>query len=316
MLLKDGVRYDEWIPEGNNAEDELERMVVEHSDDIFGQNSIYLDKKIKLKTAAGVGSIPDGFAIILNSQPEWHIVEVELSSHDIYSHVIDQVTRFMDGIENLNTKESLFEAIWDVIKTDYLLKHKLEIASGDSNPHEFLSKLIKKTTPTLSVIIEIKSQYLDNTLNKFTYLPHKITEFRTFRRTDALNVHAHLFEPLTRVKSKSYKVDEEVNATSTSRLEPFSHTKEAIDILLQQNSIDAYYLSIPTQYETLFPNLKTRIIVESDIGILNTQYNPVVKRIQTRLQDWFKAHRQLKVGSIVRISVVEPMKKYRLEIVK
>ena len=78
MLLIDGVRYLETPPKD---EDELEKMVVEHAQEIFGGNSIYLDLKHKIKSKSGVGSIPDGYAIILGKSPQWHIVEVELSSH-------------------------------------------------------------------------------------------------------------------------------------------------------------------------------------------------------------------------------------------
>ena len=85
MLLMDGVRYQEW---GISNEDEVEQMVIEHAQDIFGENSIYFDKKQKLKSLAGVGSIPDGLVIMFGSLPQWHIIEVELSSHDPYAHIV------------------------------------------------------------------------------------------------------------------------------------------------------------------------------------------------------------------------------------
>ena len=37
MLLIDGVKYQEWTPPN---EDEFERVVKEHAQDIFGENSI------------------------------------------------------------------------------------------------------------------------------------------------------------------------------------------------------------------------------------------------------------------------------------
>jgi len=42
MLLIDGVKYELWTPP---SEDELEQIIIEHAKDIFGENSIYLDKK-------------------------------------------------------------------------------------------------------------------------------------------------------------------------------------------------------------------------------------------------------------------------------
>jgi len=57
MLLIDDVKYDLWKP---RIEDELEKMVKEHAQDIFGEHTVFFDLKKKLKTEAGIGSIPDG----------------------------------------------------------------------------------------------------------------------------------------------------------------------------------------------------------------------------------------------------------------
>ena len=45
MLLMDGVKYQEWTP---SSEREFERIVSEHASEIFGENSIYIDRKLKL----------------------------------------------------------------------------------------------------------------------------------------------------------------------------------------------------------------------------------------------------------------------------
>jgi hypothetical protein len=69
MLLIDGVRYEEWTPA---TEDGFEQVIKEHANDIFGEQSIYLDLKQKLKSKAGIGSIPDGYVIAFGEQPHWH----------------------------------------------------------------------------------------------------------------------------------------------------------------------------------------------------------------------------------------------------
>ena len=55
MLLIDGVRYEEWAP---TSEEKFEELVKEHAQEIFGEKSIYLDLKRKLKSKAGIVSIP------------------------------------------------------------------------------------------------------------------------------------------------------------------------------------------------------------------------------------------------------------------
>lgn len=39
MLLIDGEKYEEWVPQGPYAEDEFERVVKKHAQDIFGEQS-------------------------------------------------------------------------------------------------------------------------------------------------------------------------------------------------------------------------------------------------------------------------------------
>ncbi len=193
MLLIDGVRYQEW--EISN-EDELEQMVIEHAQDIFGENSIYFDKKQKLKSLAGVGSIPDGLVIMFGSVPQWHIVEVELSSHDPYAHIVPQVDKFINGIDNQNTRNKLVDTLYNLINSDELLRRETRQAIGlDKDIHKFLADLIT-TPPTITIIIEKDTDQLKEALRK--YAQKKVIEFQTLTRegTEGLVVHAHLFEPM------------------------------------------------------------------------------------------------------------------------
>jgi hypothetical protein len=308
MLLIDGVRYTEWTINSENklTEDDLEQMAIEHSDEIFGEGSIYLDKKHKLKTITGVGSIPDGFAIVFSNQPEWRIVEVELSSHDIYEHVVQQVTKFMDGIENLNSKDNLFEAIWNAIDSNYLLKHRLEKASGASNPHWFLSNIIKKSRPIITLIIEKEQQGLEGTLSKFTYLQHKIVEFRTFRRVSAETVHAHLFEPLYRL------VAPKIESGITPDLIP-----QIFEHILTNPDLEYERFRISKKEKGFFPPPKKGFdLIIDNIPIRTNTAGAGAIRIRKNLKPWFRKHRNvLKAGDKVNFIAIEPMNKYRLEIV-
>jgi hypothetical protein len=199
MLLIDGVKYEEWT-DLKETED-LEPMVIEHAQDIFGKNSIYFDKKQKLKSLAGVGSIPDGLVIMFGSVPQWHIVEVELSSHDPYAHIVPQVDKFINGIDNQNTRNKLVDTLYNVINSDELLRRETRQAIGlDKDIHKFLADLIT-TPPTITIIIEKDTDQLEEALRK--YEQKKVIEFQTFRRVEAESVHAHLFEPLYAVLPSS-----------------------------------------------------------------------------------------------------------------
>ena len=74
-----------------NNEDELEGVVTENYEYIFGPNSFYLPKKL-IKTADGSGTIPDGFAVDLSGR-KWFIVEAELLKHSVWNHIAPQVSK-------------------------------------------------------------------------------------------------------------------------------------------------------------------------------------------------------------------------------
>jgi len=316
ILLIDGVKYKEWTPEGENAEEELEQMVKEHAQDIFGENSVYLDKKQKLKSLAGVGSIPDGLVIMFGNVPEWHIVEVELSSHDPYGHIVPQVDRFLNGIDNRDTRNKIIEALYDAIYGDEFLKLKTRQAIGtDKDVHKFISDLIARP-PTITIVIEEYTSQLREALKKYTQ--KNVVEFQTFMREGVgLSVHAHLFEPL-------YKPLPELPPLPPEKTQ--INQSGSLVITLPPSSIKNNYIHLPenARRNKMFPLVKTNIQIDTDKGNLETEHrisNPhgILKSSWLEgdgLDKWFKAHPELKAGDKIRISVIEPMKKYRLEIVK
>lgn len=193
MLLIDGVKYELWTPPN---EDDFERVVREHASDIFGEQSIYLDRKQKLKSLSGIGSIPDGYAIILKDQPEWHIIEVELSSHPLYEHIVSQMSRFISGISNPNIQRGIVNAIDEQIRRDDFLTLRLRKAIEPVEIHRFLTELVSKQ-PIITIIIEKETEELREALNVLRYPQIELVEFQTFTREEVgLAVHAHLFEPM------------------------------------------------------------------------------------------------------------------------
>lgn len=203
MLLIDGVKYELWTP---NTEEEFENIVKEHTQEIFGEQSIYIDRKQKLKSLSGIGSIPDGYVILLGSIPQWHIVEVELSSHPLHDHIISQVGRFISGINNPNIQRAIVNAIDEEIARNDFLKLRLRKAIEPTEIHRFLSDLISKQ-PTLTIVIEKNTDELREALSTLRYPEIKVVEFQTFVREQVgLSVHAHLFEPLFQIPTPSASI--------------------------------------------------------------------------------------------------------------
>lgn len=193
MLLIDGVRYDEWTPA---TEDEFEQIVKGHAEDIFGEQSIYLDIKPKLKSKSGIGSIPDGYVVVFGDSPCWHVVEVELSSHPLYKHIIQQISKFANGIKNFNTQKEIVNAICEEIDRDDFLKLKVRKAIEPTETYRFLADLVSKA-PVVTIIIEKHTEQLDEAISALAHSQIRVVEFRTFAREGVgLGVHAHQFEPL------------------------------------------------------------------------------------------------------------------------
>jgi len=193
MLLIDGVKYEEWTP---TSEDRFEELVKEHAQEIFGEASIYLDIRKKLKSVTGAASIPDGFVISFGETPSWYIVEMELSSHYLYEHIVSQMGRFIRGIGNPSVQRNLVNSIYETVTEDDFDALRLRKAIEPIETYKFISDLVSKQ-PVLTIIIEKKTPDLEEALNTLNYSQIKVIEFQSFIRKEVgLLTHAHIFEPL------------------------------------------------------------------------------------------------------------------------
>ncbi|MEM3890745.1 MAG: hypothetical protein QW282_01120 [Nitrososphaerales archaeon] len=189
MLLIDGVRYH--LHTFKNEHD-LESIVEEHYKEIFGEESIYFGKK-KISSLSEIGSMPDGYAITLYPSPKWYVVEVELSTHPMFEHILSQLSRFIAGIESESTKRKLIDYMDREISsqpfTRELIKGKFE------EVYRFVSNLIHKP-PTYLIIVDEKTEELEDVVKRLQ-AEINVLELKTFEREGVgLAVHAHLFEPL------------------------------------------------------------------------------------------------------------------------
>lgn len=192
ILLIDGVTYEVWTP---SNEDEFEQIVKEHAKDIFGEESIYLDIKHKLKSKSGIGSIPDGYALVLTDKPHWYVVEVELSSHPVFEHIVLQMSRFASGIKNPSSQKEIVDVLHEEISRHEDLIAKIKSKTGPVEIHKFLSTLIPQL-PKLAIVIDKEAEELREAVEGLK-LETEIVEFVTFVRKDAgISQHAHLLEPL------------------------------------------------------------------------------------------------------------------------
>jgi len=189
IILIDDVKYCLRKPK---SEAQLEEMVKEHSEQIFGKDSLYFDIKGKIDSKAGIGSIPDGYALSFYEPSQWYVVEVEVSWHSPYKHILPQITRFINGTKNQDSQneisEWLYKRILENPTTKTFVKKKI-----DEEIHHFLSRLISEP-PTVVIVVNDMTPELKEACEK---LESRIVEFKTFAKGVGLNTHAHLIsEPV------------------------------------------------------------------------------------------------------------------------
>lgn len=210
-LVIDGIRFNLWIP--NLEEKEFHPIIKEHSEEIFGKNTIFLDVSTRLKSEAGIGSEPDGFVIDPVNE-KLYVVEAELSKHDPYKHINDQLTRFINCLDNLATKNMVVEALFDEIEANRNIKRYFEEKVYE-NLHKWLSRLLNKP-PIIIVVIEEKTPVVIEACKiLMKSYDTRILELQTFQRENAPTVRAYLFDTLYELETlrehgKGGKIEEQV----------------------------------------------------------------------------------------------------------
>ena len=255
MLLIDTVRYDPWTPPN---EDEFERIVAEHIEEIYGKDSRYFDLKHRLASKSGTGSIPDGYVISLGKEPEVQIIEMELAYHSL-QHIVAQIVNIINGIGYSATQQKICNAIEDGINEDDIFKIKMSKAIKQLSIHRFLSDSFSNNLPTINIIIDKSSSALEEAINRITP-PSRIIEFQTFAREGVgLSAHAHLFIPVHHIVKPNVAVAS-ISSKATSLIANVGANEGAIisqkDRLIYQVELQ-FYSNLPLSYILLFPFVRS-----------------------------------------------------------
>lgn len=106
------------------SEAELEKVIMDNYEYLFGPTSFYLPKA-KIKTADGIGTIPDGFAIDIG-QKKWYLVEAELIHHSVWNHIAPQVTKQILAAQQSITKRTLIDLAVEQYQRDHYTREKFD----------------------------------------------------------------------------------------------------------------------------------------------------------------------------------------------
>jgi len=139
-----------------SREDELEKTVIDNYKIFFGKNTIYIDAKKKIEAKALGGAIPDGFLFDFSNKdnPEFYIVEMELSSHDFYKHIFPQVTKFFAFYKNSKSQTELIEKIFSVVNSFKDLKTEFKKYLVEKEIYKFIKDVIENSQNILLLLDE------------------------------------------------------------------------------------------------------------------------------------------------------------------
>uniref|UniRef100_A0A7V3NVG7 DUF5655 domain-containing protein n=1 Tax=candidate division WOR-3 bacterium TaxID=2052148 RepID=A0A7V3NVG7_UNCW3 len=141
-------------------EADFEMEIAAYSKLFFGRDSIFIDAKKKIETKSLGNSIPDGFLFDLSDKdnPEFYLVEVELSKHDFFNHIFPQITKFFGFFKNTTNQSDLVEKMFAVITNDGELKKEFKRHLGDREIYKFLKDTIENSQNILLILDGDKSE--------------------------------------------------------------------------------------------------------------------------------------------------------------
>ncbi len=135
-------------------ESELENLMYSNAKILFGQSSILIEKKKLIEHKTLGGTIPDGFLFDLSDpkNPEFYLIEVELSTHSFYNHIFKQITKFFAFFKNPESQGQLISKLYDVIRTDDELLKEFKSRIGKEEVYKFIKDTIENSQNILLIL--------------------------------------------------------------------------------------------------------------------------------------------------------------------
>lgn len=190
IIVKDGIKH---LPYQYTDENDIESKFREHADIIFGNFSLFFDGT-KIKSNSSIGTIPDGFVVMLDEE-RWYIIEVELAKHPLYDHIVNQISKFNTAIRNYDNRKKLIDAFYNVIQADIQLRNKFDFIESKKEIYKFLTDCINKK-PEILIIIDEKTDELKEVCESLPF-SSKVLEFKTYYTKNIdTNFYIYLFDTL------------------------------------------------------------------------------------------------------------------------
>jgi hypothetical protein len=194
-------------------EEELENAVKNLSTKIFGNKSLYIDIKKKIKSDKGsIIGIPDSYVLDFRDRSKLWIVENELSTHDSFKHIGIQLLRFATQFSDASFK--IKEVLLKAINENQELKSlALTLVKGSefSNLGEALDFAIFKNDYGFIIVIDEISEDLSRITREFARQPELVQIQKFISKQNEAYLFIPLLEELERAKSTKVKEIAEID---------------------------------------------------------------------------------------------------------
>jgi len=255
VIYKNGTRY---LEKHHSKESDIEQLVIDNHKTLFGKNSLYIDAKKKIDNSAFGGVIPDGFLFDLTdiTNPEFYIVEVELSKHSFFNHIFPQITKFFAFFNNSKSQGMLIEKLYEIIDNDKELLTEIKYRIGKKEVFKFIKDSIESSQNILIIIDKEKPEF-----------------------PEIIETYTDTWGKLVKVAILKKYISELDNSDSIITMSPNFENIENIDIVLtetdqshkQNTYTEEFHLEgVPENIKNLFEKLKTELLTK----IENLTFNP------------------------------------------
>jgi len=164
------VKDQEFVLTSFQNEAELEKIVIQHYTKIFGENTYYFDLKKGIKHKKGdILTIPDGYLLRFNSEPSLTIIENELSTHDIVTHIGVQFIKFNSALTD-TSKYRVKKFLTDYLKKNPKEEDKVKQLLSNTpynNSSDLLDAVVMEKKMDFAIIIDDATEELERVVSPF-----------------------------------------------------------------------------------------------------------------------------------------------------
>lgn len=149
MLIQGKTKF---ITAPFSSERELEGVVQENAEFIFGPDSIYLPKSL-IRTSDGAGTVPDGFVVDIAAQ-RWFVIEAELAVHSVWNHIAPQVAKQIIAASQPASRRLLTELVVNRVKENPAYRERFDDAGvREIDIRQFVADIFEKK-PIIGIPID------------------------------------------------------------------------------------------------------------------------------------------------------------------